>query len=64
MAAKNRNKILESHSQAKDEFEYATNWTRVFIQLYQNLKWLNAYADINQQALQKLAYELTTTYFD
>jgi hypothetical protein len=27
---------------------------RVFVTLYQNLKWLNAYAEINELAMQKI----------
>ena len=39
---------------AKDELEFATNWRRVFSNIYQDLKWLNAYALINHIALQKI----------
>ena len=38
----------------KDEMEYATNWQRVFINIYQSLKWLNAYAIINRIAMAKI----------
>ena len=31
-------------NRAKDELEYATNWRRVFVNIYQHLKWLNAYS--------------------
>ena len=50
-------------SRVKDEFEYATNWMRVFINLYRNLKWLNAYAEINQQALKTLTKDFSQTFF-
>ena len=36
---------------AKDELEFATNWRRVFSEIYQNVKWLNAYAMINHVAM-------------
>jgi hypothetical protein len=38
---------------AKDELEYATNWSRAFNDIYTHLKWLNAFAKINNIALQK-----------
>lgn len=38
-------------NEAKDELEFATNWSRVFINIYQHLKWLNAYAIINEVAI-------------
>ena len=28
----------------KDEFDYATDWRRTYVQVYTRLKWLNAYA--------------------
>ena len=48
---------------AKDEFEYATNWMRVFVTLYQNLKWLNAYAEINELAMQKIVKKFKKEMF-
>jgi len=36
---------------------------RVFINLYRNLKWLNAYAEINQQALKYLIKDFSKTFF-
>lgn len=29
---------------AKDEFDHATDWTRKYIEIYNRLKWLNAFA--------------------
>jgi len=34
-----------------DEFEFATNWVRAFQKVYKELKWLNAFAIINQIAI-------------
>lgn len=47
----------------KDELELATNWTRVFMNVYQNLKWLNAYATINQIAMQKILKKFVKEHF-
>mmetsp|Transcript_13148 Transcript_13148/g.22248 ORF Transcript_13148/g.22248 Transcript_13148/m.22248 type:complete len:198 (-) Transcript_13148:1183-1776(-) len=47
---------------AKDELEFATNWRRVFIQIYQHLKWLNAYAQINYVAIQKILKKFCKEY--
>lgn len=49
---------------AKDEFEFATNWRRVFMNIYQHLKWLNAYALINYIAMQKILKKFVKTHFD
>jgi len=45
IAKQNSNK--QNIKRSKDEFEFATNWSRVFMNTYQHLKWLNAYAMIN-----------------
>jgi hypothetical protein len=37
----------------RDEIEYATNWRRLYIDLYTHFKWLNAFAEINHLALLK-----------
>ena len=49
---------------AKDEFEFATNWRRVFMDIYQHLKWLNAYAEINYIAMQKIVKKFSKTHFE
>ena len=48
----------------KDEMEYATNWQRVFISIYQNLKWLNAYAIINRIAMTKIIKKFIKNHFE
>ena len=47
----------------KDELEFATNWRRVFMDLYQQLKWLNAYAVINELALEKILKKFMKEHF-
>lgn len=49
---------------AKDELEYATNWRRVFIGIYQHLKWLNSFATINHIAMHKILKKFTKEYFE
>jgi len=51
-------------SEAKDEFEFATNWRRVFIDIYQKLKWLNAYSQINELAAQKILKKFCKEHFE
>jgi hypothetical protein len=45
--------MQKRQNKAKDELEYATNWRRAFHNIYTHLRWLNAYAKINQIALLK-----------
>lgn len=50
-------KILKEKSQvtkaySEDEVTIATNWTRPFIQLYKEVKWLNSWAILNKMALE------------
>jgi len=47
----------------KDEIEAATNWNRVFINIYQQLKWLNAFAKINFIAEEKSVRKFMKNYF-
>ena len=49
---------------AKDELEYATNWRRVFIGVYQHLKWLNSYATINHIAMHKILKKFLKEHFE
>ena len=49
---------------AKDELEFATNWRRVFYEIYQNVKWLNAYAMINHVAMQKILKKFVKEHFE
>lgn len=47
----------------KDELEYATNWRRAFNGIFTHLKWLNAYAEINEIALKKIIEKLMKNIF-
>lgn len=44
--------------------EFATNWPRVFVDQYQRIKWLNAFAVINEIALQKSLINFSTVFFE
>lgn len=54
----------KSVADAKDELEFATNWRRVFVEVYQKLKWLNSYAKINEVAIQKILLEFADAHFE
>ena len=38
----------------KDEFEQMVNWKRVFEQIWQQVRWLISYGQINELALRKI----------
>jgi hypothetical protein len=64
-AQKKTKKIGEKNSRrAKDELEFATNWNRVFVSVYQHLKWLNAYGIINEVAIQKIVKKFKKEFFE
>jgi len=52
-SVKKKNQQLERKTvnKAKDELEFASNWRRVFIDIYQHLKWLNSFSQINLLAI-------------
>jgi len=60
----NQNSNKQNIKRSKDEFEFATNWSRVFMNTYQHLKWLNAYAMINHLATQKILKKFVKVHFD
>jgi hypothetical protein len=45
--------IQKGKGHIKDEFDFATDWKRIYVQLYTRLRWLNAFAQINHVAIQK-----------
>lgn len=47
----------------QDELREATNWKRAFEKIYTQIKWLNAYAIINQIAAQKILKKFTKNTF-
>jgi hypothetical protein len=55
--------MYQNVSKAKDGFEYAINWKRVFIDLYRHLEWLNSYAEINELASKKILKKFSKNFF-
>jgi len=45
-AGKKKSQLKQSKD-AKDEIDFATNWDRAYLKIYQEIKWLNAFAIIN-----------------
>lgn len=50
-------------SKVSDGLDQATSIRRPFIKLYQELKWLNAFAIINEVAVQEVLKDLDSVYF-
>jgi len=46
-----------------DEFEFATDWSRNYVEIFTKLRWLNAYARINYIAAQKSLQKFMKSYF-
>lgn len=62
---KRKSKLMgKETTSAKDELEFATNWNRVFVEIYRNLKWLNAYAMINEIAIQTIMIQFQQEFFE
>lgn len=53
--------LNEGHQQ--DELSHATNWKRAFEKIYVRLKWLNAYAIINEIATRKILKKFMKEHF-
>lgn len=51
-------------NEARDELDFATNWKRGFLDLYKHLKWLNAFAQINELAAQKILKKFMKEHFE
>lgn len=43
--------VQREKGQNKDEFDFATDWKRIYVHIYNRLRWLNAYAQINHVAM-------------
>ena len=52
-----------SQKRMKDEFDHMTNWQRVFESIWQQTRWLNSYAEINELALKKILKKFCKNYF-
>lgn len=50
-------------AKAKDEFEHMVNWKRVFEQIWQQIRWLMSYGQINELALKKILKKYTKNFF-
>ena len=48
----------------KDQLEFATNWRRVFMEIYQRFKWLSSYKEINEIAMQRILVKFAREYFE
>lgn len=48
---------------AKDDFDYMTNWSRLFEDLYQRIKWLKNFSNINHVAIFKTIDKFMPNYF-
>lgn len=55
--------ISKNLKNVKDGFEYATNWERVFVDLYRHLEWLSSYADQNVLAMEKILKKFSKEFF-
>ena len=53
----------DNYTEAKDELDFATNWSRAFQKVYREIKWLNAYTIINEIAAQKIIKKFTKEFF-
>ena len=51
------------HKGSKDEFEHMTNWSRIFEDLYEKIKWLNDFSMINHIAIFKIIQKFERTFF-
>ena len=49
--------------QAKDELEVATNWERAITTIYREIKWINAYAALNEVAAMHLLKDFMRSHF-
>ena len=50
-------------SAAIDEFDYMTDWKRVFHQIWIHIKWLNSFGQINEVALLKILKKFKKNFF-
>ena len=48
---------------SKDEFDHMTNWSRIFEDLYERIKWLNDFSMINHIAIFKIIQKFERAFF-
>lgn len=54
---------MKRGANTRDEFEHMTNWRRVFETLWQQIRWLISYGQINELALKKILKKFTKNFF-
>lgn len=54
---------IQKKTDIKDEFEQMVNWKRVFEQIWQQIRWLISYGQINELALRKCMKKFVKNFF-
>ena len=60
---KRKKMTVQKKTEIKDEFEQMVNWKRVFEQIWQQIRWLISYGQINELALRKIMKKFVKNYF-
>jgi hypothetical protein len=55
---------IRSVRKAKNELEMATSWNRGFTLMYQQLKWLNAFSQLNRIAVNKSVERMAKNFLE
>ncbi len=55
--------MITKSNKMKDEFEHMVNWKRVFEQIWQQIRWLISYGQINELALKKILKKFVKNFF-
>ena len=54
---------VQKKNEIKDEFEQMVNWKRVFENIWQQIRWLISYGQINELALLKIKKKFVKNFF-
>ena len=54
---------VQKKNEIKDEFEQMVNWKRVFENIWQQIRWLISYGQINELALLKIMKKFVKNFF-
>ena len=60
---KSKGMKVQKKSDIKDEFEQMINWKRVFEQIWQQIRWMISYGQINELALRKIMKKFIKNHF-
>ena len=60
---KRKKMTVQKKNDIKDEFEQMVNWKRVFEQIWQQVRWLISYGQINELALRKIMKKFVKNFF-